>query len=404
MKLAARSAFVLAVSAFVNATAPADWVATMLEPLGAAQSRCFGAYGGVQCGYVTYSGQGTATLWYGSAQNLVNLSIGQSGWISSAANAISGDQVVLSALTSNMTRATLYSISNQTFLDLTPPGYLSAAMQGCDGTSNTQVGSGQLMMGAMLMWHGSVASAVNLTPPGWISSAAAGCAGDTQVGNGMAGFMGMGRPFLTHGTPESYVDLTPAGSVSAGVAGCDATSQVGSVLWPSVMQGHACIWHGTADSLIDIHPFNALSSAAQACAGDMQVGAYTAPSLFAHAVVWHGTADSAEDLHQYVVDQLGSEFIQTETTGIDPVTGDIVGIAYTTDGMFMIPHAVMWSWIVPCPGDLDGDSAVGGSDLAILLGEWGVCSFGVSCASDLNGDYEVGADDLAILLGAWGGC
>ncbi len=59
-----------------------------------------------------------------------------------------------------------------------------------------------------------------------------------------------------------------------------------------------------------------------------------------------------------------------------------------------------------CPGygcieDLDGDNAVGGSDLAILLGEWG--SRG-KLTADLNGDGIVDAADLAILLGAWGPC
>lgn len=47
-------------------------------------------------------------------------------------------------------------------------------------------------------------------------------------------------------------------------------------------------------------------------------------------------------------------------------------------------------------GDLDGDGAVGQTDLAILLGAWGTGG-----AGDLNGDGTVGSADLAILLGAW---
>ncbi len=53
----------------------------------------------------------------------------------------------------------------------------------------------------------------------------------------------------------------------------------------------------------------------------------------------------------------------------------------------------------PCPGDLDGDSAVGASDLAVLLGQWGSSGSG-----DLDGSGSVGSADLAILLGGWGGC
>lgn len=54
---------------------------------------------------------------------------------------------------------------------------------------------------------------------------------------------------------------------------------------------------------------------------------------------------------------------------------------------------------LPCPADLDGDQAVGGSDLAIILGGWGAAG-----AGDIDGDTIVGGADLAILLGAWGPC
>jgi hypothetical protein len=48
--------------------------------------------------------------------------------------------------------------------------------------------------------------------------------------------------------------------------------------------------------------------------------------------------------------------------------------------------------------DLDGDGAVGGSDLAIVLGSWGTCD---GCSADLDCSGAVDAGDLAILLGAW---
>ena len=52
-----------------------------------------------------------------------------------------------------------------------------------------------------------------------------------------------------------------------------------------------------------------------------------------------------------------------------------------------------------CPADLDGDTTVGPSDLAVLLGAWGQPG-----AADLDGSGTVGSPDLAILLGAWGPC
>jgi hypothetical protein len=51
-----------------------------------------------------------------------------------------------------------------------------------------------------------------------------------------------------------------------------------------------------------------------------------------------------------------------------------------------------------CPGDLNGDSAVDGSDLTILLGAWN------SSGGDLNGNGTTDGADLTILLGYWGDC
>lgn len=52
-----------------------------------------------------------------------------------------------------------------------------------------------------------------------------------------------------------------------------------------------------------------------------------------------------------------------------------------------------------CPADLDGDGAVSGSDLGLLLGNWGLAGTG-----DLDGNGTVTGADLGLLLGAWGAC
>ncbi|MFO0873233.1 MAG: hypothetical protein U0575_04595 [Phycisphaerales bacterium] len=53
----------------------------------------------------------------------------------------------------------------------------------------------------------------------------------------------------------------------------------------------------------------------------------------------------------------------------------------------------------PCPADLDGNGAVDGADLGLLLGQWGVGGSG-----DLDGNGIVDGADLGLLLGAWGPC
>ena len=54
---------------------------------------------------------------------------------------------------------------------------------------------------------------------------------------------------------------------------------------------------------------------------------------------------------------------------------------------------------VACPGDLNGDQVIGGSDLGALLG-----NFGGSGSGDINNDGVVNGSDLGLLLGAWGPC
>jgi hypothetical protein len=55
-------------------------------------------------------------------------------------------------------------------------------------------------------------------------------------------------------------------------------------------------------------------------------------------------------------------------------------------------------------GDLNGDCAIDGNDLAVLLGSWGSCPAGKACQADLDGNGQVDAADLASILSAWGVC
>jgi dienelactone hydrolase len=51
------------------------------------------------------------------------------------------------------------------------------------------------------------------------------------------------------------------------------------------------------------------------------------------------------------------------------------------------------------PADLNGDGAVGGADLSILLNAWGACT---ACTADIDQNGEVNGADLATLLSSWG--
>jgi hypothetical protein len=53
----------------------------------------------------------------------------------------------------------------------------------------------------------------------------------------------------------------------------------------------------------------------------------------------------------------------------------------------------------PCSADLDGDGAVGGADLGILLAQWGGPG-----SADLDASGSVDGADLGLLLAEWGNC
>ena len=65
-------------------------------------------------------------------------------------------------------------------------------------------------------------------------------------------------------------------------------------------------------------------------------------------------------------------------------------------------ETVDWLDVTGAPGapsdaDLNGDMVVDGTDLGILLGEWGTAD----CAADITHDGLVDGVDLGVLLGAW---
>jgi hypothetical protein len=65
-----------------------------------------------------------------------------------------------------------------------------------------------------------------------------------------------------------------------------------------------------------------------------------------------------------------------------------------------LQHATVF---IGFPGDIDGDGAVGGSDLAVLLADWSRSTAAAGyLASDLSGDGVVDAADLSVLLARWG--
>jgi hypothetical protein len=78
----------------------------------------------------------------------------------------------------------------------------------------------------------------------------------------------------------------------------------------------------------------------------------------------------------------------------------IPGYNGPTGADVLLDFAVVFG--LPCPPDIDGDLAVGFSDLLVVLAQWGPCP--PVCIADTNGDGTVGFADLLAVLSSWGPC
>ena len=72
---------------------------------------------------------------------------------------------------------------------------------------------------------------------------------------------------------------------------------------------------------------------------------------------------------------------------------------FSGTGVFGVGPLACLAGCCPCLGDLDDNGLVDGTDLGLLLTQWGTKGSG-----DLNGDGIVDGGDLGILLANWGLC
>jgi hypothetical protein len=203
---------------------------------------------GMQVGWGNHDDQpGHALKWAGSASSAVL--IHPSGFRSSYATGISGDQIVGWGAPDNTTDVHALLWTSRGVVDLNPKGFTSSYATATDGAQ--QVGRSA----HALLWAGSAESVVDLHPAsGYLFSAATGVSGGEQVGYGDNGTAGSARALLWKGSAQSVVNLHPNGFRETRATGVAAGWQVG---WGITSDGsaHALLWNGTAESVIDLHVF-----------------------------------------------------------------------------------------------------------------------------------------------------
>lgn len=123
--------------------------------------------------------------------------------------------------------------------------------------------------------------------------------------------------------------------------------------------------------------------------------------------------------------QAGKAFVYSGATGgvLETFTHDVPGATFgfdaaglgDVDGDGKADYVITAAWDLSQRGvvyviagtvgpisDIDGDGAVGVTDLLIVLGAWGPCTPCDGCPADLNYDCAVDVVDLLMILGKWG--
>src|SRR5688572_11958754 len=255
-------------------------------------------------------------------------------------------------------------------------------------------------LGRACIWHGTVESFVDLTPPGFMFSEARGVYGDQQVG-------GTFDKFLPHacmwtGTPESYVALQPPEGLFS-IAQCtDGVHQYGLILaWDgedfATVNAQVGRWSGTADSWVNMTPKGLFGGIISAADGLEQVGATAADSggnAPYRAALWSGTAESYVDLHAF----LSTNYTESLALGI---WHDAAGTAYVVGSAFnsevQRTEAVMWVSSGACPADFNDDGGVNSQDFFDFLAAF----FESDASADFNTDGVVNSQDFFDFLTAF---
>jgi hypothetical protein len=325
--------------------APAQWSFVDLHPASATSHSVAGGAGpGQQVGWSGINNAWRASLWTGSAGSFVDLT--PTGYAAGFAHATDGAvQVGRVSLDHFNYRAGMWSGSAASFVDLHPAG---ATVSWATGLGGGRQGGFATIGGAQraALWSGSAASHVDLHPPGASASRITGfwgSGGGQQAGAVFIG--GTQRASVWGGTAASYVDIHPAGAFESQARGAHGSTQVGYV---TVMNQHAALWSGTAASFVDLNPAGATTSEAWGVYNNMQVGWAGLGAPYSQvAALWMGTSASFVNLHA----ALSPIYISSVALQVwEAMNGDIyvAGEAWVDNPLES--HAVLWYKPIPAPG------------------------------------------------------
>jgi hypothetical protein len=170
----------------------------------------------------------------------------------------------------------------------------------------------------------------------------------------------------------------------------DATS--GALLW-SHLYGLDCIgcFDVPADVIVDP-------------AGNVLVaGTTNSPPYSADTILLVLDSSTGPETERGIVSGNDTERADPRTLRLDGSGNISIGGEFADFNTGAVDMSVVrYASLAGIPGDLDGDGAVGMTDLLSLLSQWGPCSSPpAECPADLDGDGAAGVVDLLELLAGW---
>lgn len=286
------AAIVVAILSSSAVSAPAGWTVTNLNPTGSTFSTTRAISQGQQVGYTIIGGKQRASLWSGTANSWVDLAPANA--VSSAAYGVDGGYQTGQVVLNGVQRASLWNGTSASRIDLHPTGATQSnalAISGSQAAGYATIGG----IDRAGVWSGSAGSWVDLSPAGATGSVAWATSGAQQAGYAWVG--GIHRAALWNGSAASWVDLNPPGASESNVWGVSGGQQAGSVYIGGFQR--ASLWSGTAASWVDLNPVGSTQSAAFGLGEQRQVGYATFGGTY-RAGLWQGTAASWVDLSAYL--------------------------------------------------------------------------------------------------------
>jgi hypothetical protein len=326
-----------------------QWTVINLHPAGLLNSEAHAIHGAQVVG-MTGVNQG-ALLWTGSADSVVRLDPNSGSAVANGVfNGQQGGDISVGTGADSRSHAVIWNSTKNSMIDLHPGAAVAFHTLIYAVGDTTQGGSfvdptpgTGFSTGRPCMWSGTAASFVDLTPAGYSTGAVNGCFGNQQVGATYDSFLG--TACMWYGSAESFVNLQPEEGIFSAAVCSDGAHQYGVIGILDPVPGlFPCRWSGTAESfeVFDVPDPESHWGEVHAVFNGYTAGYITDNDGISNskACVWTGEDGVYADIHQY----LPAGLTESNALGVwrHEASGTTYIVGWGLRGATQQREAVMW--------------------------------------------------------------